>query len=97
MIKKSAVSILLSAVMLISCLVIPVTATAATDSAETAAADNATAYNLASDVQNGNILHAFNWRFTDVSRYMKEIAQAGFTSVQVSPVQGSKPTINVAT
>ncbi len=98
MFKKTAVSILLSAVMLISCLVIPATTVAAvTDSTEAVAADNATAYNLASDVQNGNILHAFNWRFTDVSRYMREIAQAGFTSVQVSPVQGSKPTINVAT
>lgn len=52
MFKKTAVSILLSAVMLISCLVIPATTVAAvTDSTEAVAADNATAYNLASDVQ----------------------------------------------
>lgn len=97
MFKKSAISALLSVMMLVSCFVIP-TASAAAPTEDTTAAqtDNTAAYKLASNVQDGNILHAFNWHFNDVDRYMKDIADAGFTSVQVSPVQGSKPTINVA-
>lgn len=97
MFKKSAISVLLALMMLVSCIVVP-TASAAAPTEETTAAqtDNAAAYKLASNVQDGNILHAFNWHFNDVERYMKDIADAGFTSVQVSPVQGNKPTINVA-
>lgn len=99
MLKKSSISILLALLMLISCIVVPsTTALAAADSTSTPQADNsANAYNLADNVQGGNILHAFNWHFTDVKNNMKEIAQAGFTSVQVSPVQDSKPTTNIAT
>lgn len=97
MFKKSAISVLLAVMMLVSCVVVP-TASAAAPTEDTTAsqADNAAAYKLASNVQDGNILHAFNWHFNDVDRYMKDIADAGFTSVQVSPVQGCKPTINVA-
>lgn len=97
MFKKSAISVLLAVMMLVSCIVVPTASAAApTEDTTAAQADNAAAYKLASNVQDGNILHAFNWHFNDVDRYMKDIADAGFTSVQVSPVQGSKPTINVA-
>lgn len=97
MFKKSAISVLLAVMMLVSCIVVPTASAAApTEDTTAAQADNAAAYKLASNVQDGNILHAFNWHFNDVDRYMKDIADAGFTSVQVSPVQGAKPTINVA-
>lgn len=106
MYKKSAISVFLAVVMLVSCLIVPTASAAALEDGSAAApvvrkrpslaADNTDAYKLASNVQDGNILHAFNWHFNDVERYMKDIADAGFTSVQVSPVQGSKPTINVA-
>lgn len=59
-----------------------------------ASGQSGNAYNLAPSVQSGNILHAFNWRFCDVEKYMSDIASAGFTAVQVSPVQGTKVTTN---
>lgn len=47
-------------------------------------------YRLAEKCQDGTILHAWNWYFKDVTENMKDIAEAGYTSVQVSPVQGEK-------
>lgn len=38
----------------------------------------------------GTILHAWNWYFKDVTDNMEEIAKAGYTSVQVSPIQKQK-------
>lgn len=38
----------------------------------------------------GNILHAFNWRFKDIQDNLEAIANAGFKSVQTSPVQQPK-------
>lgn len=96
--KKSLISASLAVVMAASCAVIPVTVTAADDNADASAVENQnTGYNLASDIEGGNILHAFNWYFNDVTKYMKDIAEAGYTSVQVSPVQGNKGTINSST
>ena len=47
-------------------------------------------YGLTEKCQDGTILHAWNWYFKDVTENMKDIAEAGYTSVQVSPVQGEK-------
>ena len=44
-------------------------------------------YNLASNIQDGVILHCFNWKYTDIKAELKNIAAAGFTSVQTSPAQ----------
>lgn len=35
----------------------------------------------------GSILHAWSWSFPEIARNMKNIADAGFTMVQTSPVQ----------
>ncbi|MGN1111899.1 MAG: alpha-amylase family glycosyl hydrolase [Acutalibacteraceae bacterium] len=92
--KKSLLSASLAVVMAAGSVAIPV-AVNAVDNTEAAAVSNRnTGYNLASSVENGNILHAFNWYFNDVKKYMKDIAEAGFTTVQVSPVQANKTTIN---
>ncbi len=101
MTRKSIISLVLVLLLTVSCFVIPTSAVSISD-ADTKENTNSmqqtsTAYNLADNVQDGNILHAFNWHFNDVADYMKEIAMAGFTSVQVSPVQGSKITTNVTT
>lgn len=47
-------------------------------------------YGLTEKCQDGTILHAWNWYFIDVTKNMKDIAEAGYTSIQVSPVQGEK-------
>lgn len=38
-------------------------------------------------VNTGSILHAWSWSFPEIAKNMKEIANAGFTMVQTSPVQ----------
>lgn len=95
--KKSLLSASLAVVMAASCIAVPVAASAADDSSASATENQNTAYKLASNVEDGNILHAFNWYFNDVKKYMKDIAEAGFTTVQVSPVQANKGTINSTT
>ena len=47
-------------------------------------------YGLASSTNDGVILHAWNWYFNDVKKYMSKIAECGYTSVQVSPIQPNK-------
>ncbi len=45
---------------------------------------------LAKEVKDGVMLHAFNWSFNTIKSKLGEIAAAGYTAVQVSPVQGTK-------
>lgn len=48
---------------------------------------NNTMYQLADSCQEGTILHCFCWSYHDVTASMRQIASAGFTSVQLSPAQ----------
>lgn len=47
-------------------------------------------YGLAERICDGAILHCWNWSYNNIKEHMQEIAQAGFTSVQTSPVQQPK-------
>lgn len=49
---------------------------------------------FAAKCEDGPILHAWNWYFKDVTEHMAEIAEAGYKSVQVSPVQKEKKVEN---
>lgn len=53
------------------------------ESVEASASD----YGLASNIQDGVILHCFNWKYNDIKSELANIAAAGFTSVQTSPAQ----------
>ncbi|MCQ2514059.1 MAG: starch-binding protein [Ruminococcus sp.] len=44
-------------------------------------------YGLTDNIQDGTILHCFNWKYSDIEAELPNIAAAGFTSVQTSPVQ----------
>ena len=90
MFKKRVVSIVMVIAILLTLTVIP-TAFSAQD---TDVADTGVDYNLAKTVQTGNILHAFNWRMSDLVRYAPEIAAAGYSTVQISPIQTTKATAN---
>ena len=46
-------------------------------------------YGLPANIQDGNILHCFDWKATDVQAELDNIAKAGFTAVQLSPCQGN--------
>ena len=49
-------------------------------------------YGLADNIQDGNILHCFCWKYNDIKAMLPEIAEAGFTSIQVSPPQATSGT-----
>lgn len=44
-------------------------------------------YGLAPSIQEGTILHCFDWKYSDIRAMLPQIAAAGFTSVQTSPAQ----------
>lgn len=48
-------------------------------------ADNS--YGLKDNIQDGVILHCFDWKLSDIKAALPEIAKAGFTAVQTSPLQ----------
>lgn len=55
-------------------------------------AQAATTYNLPTNTKDGVILHAFDWSFNTIKSQLPDIAAAGYKSIQVSPVQGTKDT-----
>ena len=79
--------------MLISCIAVGsfTVSASTTDAAVSAQADDsdsvAASYGLASKVEDGNILHCFNWTLAQIKEELPNIAKAGFTSVQTSPLQ----------
>lgn len=50
----------------------------------------ATSSSLPSSIKDGVILHAFDWSFDTIKNELPNIAVAGYKTVQVSPVQGTK-------
>ncbi len=88
---KKVVSLIMVLVMMLTVALIPGTFSAAD---KDAAASGTQDYALAPNIQSGNILHAFNWRMRDLVKYAPEIAAAGYTSVQISPIQKTKATVN---
>ena len=89
--RKKAISIALALSMMTSCVSLgSVAASAATVSGDTVAA--ASDYNLPARIEDGNILHCFNWKYNDIKAELKNIAEAGFTAVQTSPAQNPKET-----
>lgn len=45
---------------------------------------------MPSKTENGNIFHAFCWKFTDITAKLPQIAEQAFKSIQISPVQQPK-------
>ena len=91
--KKRILAIILSICLIIASIAaINFTATAAKQTAVPVAAesdlqDTAASYGLAKKVEDGNILHCFNWTLNQIKEELPNIAAAGFTSVQTSPLQ----------
>lgn len=54
------------------------------------AASNASNYGLTENSQDGVILHAWNWSYNTIRQNLSEIAAAGYSTVQTSPVQQPK-------
>lgn len=47
-------------------------------------------HGLANDVQDGVILHAFNWSINNIKNNLTDIAKAGYSAIQTSPLQPQK-------
>ena len=43
-------------------------------------------YNLTEDIQSGTILHCFSWDFDTITKSMEDIAAAGYSTIQTSPI-----------
>ena len=84
---KQFFGFLLAAVMVCTSVVIPPKTALAVTNASTTAANE---YGLMEDVQDGVILHCWDWSFNNMKAQMAEIAAAGYTAVQTSPIQAAK-------
>lgn len=83
--KKSLqrkVSFLLTAVMLLTAFVFTTTAGAAQTGESTAAQS----YGLPDKIEDGAILHCWCWNFATIKENLPKIAEAGFKSIQTSPI-----------
>lgn len=49
-------------------------------------------YGLPAEIKDGNILHCFDWKLSDIKTSLPDIAEAGFVAVQISPMQSNVPT-----
>ena len=77
---KSSLSIMLSLCLIFSILCV--------GSIETSAVEYETY--AQESVQGGAILHCFNWSYNNIKAALPDIARAGYTAVQTSPVQRPK-------
>lgn len=80
---KSIIAMLLIFSMLVTCGPSTVIAYAGTS-------DSGTITRLTNDEKQGVILHAWNWSFNTVIANLDDIKAAGYTAVQVSPIQVNK-------
>ena len=94
MLRKRVVSLILAAAVLLSIAIIPSAFSAVSVDEAAVSVNSASDYDLTGNVQTGNILHAFNWRVSDLVKYAPEIAAAGYSAVQISPIQTTKVTAN---
>lgn len=55
------------------------------EAAQTSTASNAEKYGLTENIEDGAILHCWCWSFNTIRENMKDIAEAGFSTIQTSP------------
>ncbi len=78
--KKRILSVTLSIIMILGLCVF------ATGCGGPAEMPETSEYKLAENVGDGSILHCFSWDFETIKNSMADIAAAGFTSLQTSPI-----------
>ncbi len=86
---RKRISIILACVMVLSLIQIsPKQVLASTVSASDVAAEDT--YGLQSNIQDGVILHCWDWSFENIEANMANIAAAGYSAIQTSPIQQAK-------
>ena len=98
MVRKKLLSVALASVLAVSTcwsgspdLYQSIFAKAQTEETEEVVEDasqvDASSYGLRDNIQDGVILHCFDWKYNDIKAELPNIAKAGFTAVQTSPAQ----------
>lgn len=94
---KKVVSLVLTVCLLISCVsasLFTVNAvekdSASTSATTTVESTSAADYGLADNIQDGVILHCWNWSYNNIKNYIPQIAAAGYSAIQTSPVTQPK-------
>ena len=85
--KNKLLCLALVVCMLLTCLTVTGFSAAAADEELLSEVAASADYGLASRIEDGNILHCFNWTLNQIKEELPNIAKAGFTSVQTSPLQ----------
>ncbi len=88
--NAAATSIILSAAMMLSSfsgLGAVTTAAENSGTSDTTEVSAAADYGLRDNIQEGTMLHCFDWKYNDIKDELPNIAQAGFSAVQTSPAQ----------
>lgn len=68
----------------------PMVSYAAVTTDEAPVASSTVDFEQADSVQEGVILHCWNWSYNNIKKYLPQIAAAGYTAVQTSPVTQPK-------
>ncbi len=74
--KKKILSVILAALMILSSLVLGIVSVSA---------ETAESYDLGKSADDGLILQAWNWSYAEIENNLDAIAEAGFTTIQISP------------
>ncbi|MBQ6153661.1 MAG: hypothetical protein IJJ15_07940 [Ruminococcus sp.] len=87
--NKRLISVLLALCLFFSYLTAAAVVTASAEETNTAEniASSGASYGLLDSCKDGNILQCFNWTLSQIKEELPNIAKAGFTSVQTSPLQ----------
>lgn len=84
---KKLVSIVVASALITSSLAFSISANAAGTSADSAVSSE---LNTQEKTEDGVILHAFNWSYNSIKANLPQIAAAGYSTVQTSPVTQPK-------
>jgi len=85
--KSKILSAILSVSILSASLSAFVSGSFGVQAAESSSSVSANKYKLKDNIQDGVILHCFDWTYNDIKAELPKIAKAGFTSIQTSPAQ----------
>jgi alpha-amylase len=88
--NKKILSALLSLSLIIGLTVLPTPQFGDSNKDNAVTVYAANNYGLPSSAEEGLMLHAYRWRFNDIKNTLPQIAEAGYNSIQVSPIQGTK-------
>ncbi|GEA30909.1 carbohydrate-binding protein [Clostridium diolis] len=88
--RKKIISRLIASCLFLSLNLLPISIPSFGTNGILTTAYAASSTSLPSNTKDGAILHAFDWSFATIKNELPNIAAAGYKSVQVSPVQGTK-------